>query len=71
MDDQGYFCCVTCDKKYKGKNGLYQHRRYDCQNVKQFECEVCHKRFSRRNTLHGHKIGVHGKLLGYIIGGHN
>nr|CAI5842188.1 unnamed protein product [Callosobruchus analis] len=59
FDEEGYFCCATCHKRYKRKHGLNQHQRLECNKPPQFCCKLCPKAFKQKNNLKVHVYSVH------------
>lgn len=57
-----WICPKKCGKKYKQKNGLTQHLRYECGVPKQFFCTVCNKGFARKDSCRSH-MGIIHKMI--------
>ncbi|XP_069168375.1 zinc finger protein pat-9-like [Procambarus clarkii] len=53
-DDEHRFICDICQKVYKRKEALTEHRRLHT-GEKPFECDKCFKRFSYRGSHYRHK----------------
>ncbi|KAG8308309.1 hypothetical protein J6590_002398 [Homalodisca vitripennis] len=46
--------CAVCNKKYKNKNTLQRHLKYECGKQKLFQCPICNKAMTRKETLQTH-----------------
>uniref|UniRef100_A0A0A9VYY6 Longitudinals lacking protein, isoforms A/B/D/L n=1 Tax=Lygus hesperus TaxID=30085 RepID=A0A0A9VYY6_LYGHE len=54
-----FFQCSSCARKYKSKQALARHKKYECGVEPQFMCHVCLKRFSRSDSLKAHMFHLH------------
>jgi hypothetical protein len=51
--------CEICDKEYKNRQTLYDHRYYMHSDREKPACEICQKIFSTKNKLRSHEKRVH------------
>ncbi|KAG8308275.1 hypothetical protein J6590_002364 [Homalodisca vitripennis] len=54
----GQYACA-CGKSYNLKQVLVRHQRYECGNVRQFQCPYCAKRVARSHNLTRHIMLIH------------
>lgn len=53
---------LYCIKKYKSRQALHNHLKYECGVEPQFKCSSCSKYFKQRGNFRSHMISVHGIL---------
>ena len=60
------FVCpqINCNKRYKRKFELKEHKRIHCSD-KPFECEECNQRFKLKSHLKAHKL-IHSNVKQFI-----
>lgn len=54
------FTCDKCHKSYKHKRTLRTHKKYGCENKKQFKCSECSQQCSLFENLKKHLLCKHG-----------
>uniref|UniRef100_T1HPZ6 C2H2-type domain-containing protein n=1 Tax=Rhodnius prolixus TaxID=13249 RepID=T1HPZ6_RHOPR len=54
-----FYQCPDCLKKYKYKSGLYQHRKHECGKEPQFQCPYCPYKGRQRGHLRSHVAVKH------------
>lgn len=52
-------CPRNCGRRYKHKNYINFHLKYECGVPKKFKCDICGKAFARNDTCKTHKILKH------------
>lgn len=55
-----FMCPNSCGKSYRKSKALKQHLEFHCGVEPKFECYICLKKFSRKGTLKGHLVLIHG-----------
>lgn len=48
------FTCDVCNKSYKNRTTLNAHKKYECENLRQFNCPACGAMFNRKHHLNRH-----------------
>ncbi|XP_050301568.1 transcriptional repressor CTCFL-like [Anthonomus grandis grandis] len=51
--------CTNCGKRYKNRNSLDCHKRFDCGKEKKFKCDVCDYSTKRVHALKKHMKSRH------------
>ncbi|KAF7272331.1 hypothetical protein GWI33_014880 [Rhynchophorus ferrugineus] len=59
MDQDGFFKCNKCFRRYKRRHGVVQHQRYECGKSPQFKCGVCSRTFAHKASLKYHVKCLH------------
>lgn len=54
------FTCDKCHRSYKHKRTLRTHKKYGCENKKQFKCSECSQQCSLFENLKKHLLCKHG-----------
>ncbi|XP_054287648.1 oocyte zinc finger protein XlCOF6-like [Macrosteles quadrilineatus] len=57
--NQTIYTCERCNRSYKYKHGLVQHRKYECGKEAMFQCTFCPHRAKRRENLRSHVLVKH------------
>lgn len=55
--------CLTCEKKYKHRQSLQNHKKFECGVEKMFQCHICNKRFRYKCSLTSHLAIIHKVLF--------
>ncbi|XP_017302684.1 zinc finger protein 425-like [Diaphorina citri] len=55
----GLFVCDVCDRRYKYKSGLYQHKKYECGKEPRYQCPQCPHRTKQKSSLKTHMAVKH------------
>ncbi|KAK9502417.1 hypothetical protein O3M35_011199 [Rhynocoris fuscipes] len=51
--------CDTCNRSYKHRESLYNHKTYECNVEPKFQCEYCKARFRRKDQFKVHVATKH------------
>lgn len=57
------FFCEKCGKKYKYKEGLYNHQKYECGVEPQFQCPYCTYKGRRKMHVQVHVVNKHSEFV--------
>ncbi|XP_054287647.1 gastrula zinc finger protein XlCGF57.1-like [Macrosteles quadrilineatus] len=60
VGNRPYVC--HCGRRYKHKNNLIEHQKYDCGKDPQFQCPHCHYRAKLKSNLKKHIACKHSQL---------
>ena len=55
-------CPNNCGRKYKYRQSMMLHFKFECGKEPQFECEFCQKRFAHKGSLRNH-VGLVHKVI--------
>ncbi|XP_050430097.1 zinc finger protein 699-like, partial [Adelges cooleyi] len=66
-EDGLYYCTNKCGKKYKSKQAISVHMRYECGVKPKFYCRECDKYFKQPVSYKAHIMNVHK----FLVEGHN
>lgn len=58
-----YYCTNHCGKKYKSKQAISVHMRYECGVKPKFYCQECDKYFKQPVSFKAHKMNVHKYVM--------
>jgi len=58
-----YFCPNNCGKSYKFSNTLNRHVKYECGDLRKFNCPCCTKAFKQKSAMQGHAATIHKCLI--------
>ncbi|XP_025421336.1 longitudinals lacking protein, isoforms A/B/D/L-like isoform X24 [Sipha flava] len=58
-----YYCTNQCGKKYKSKQAISVHMRYECGVKPKFYCQECNKYFKQPVSFKAHMMNVHNQLI--------
>lgn len=58
-DEDDRFKCEKCNKSYKHKNTLNEHKKYECDGIRRFLCQICGKSFTQNSNLKRHTVALH------------
>lgn len=61
--DRLFYCPKMCGRKYKSKQAVKLHMKYECGIEPQFQCSICGKKFKQPVTKKNHMYTVHKVLL--------
>lgn len=64
---QKNFECDKCHKKYKLKQGLAQHQKYECGVEPQFQCPHCSYKAKLKGNLKSHILNVHRPSINALL----
>lgn len=64
-EDGLYYCSNRCGKKYKSKQAISVHMRYECGVKPKFYCQECNKYFKQPVSFKAHKMNVHKYVMEY------
>lgn len=56
-------CPNGCGRRYKNKNYVTYHLKFECGVCPKFKCVVCNKMFTRHFSLKMHMLCVHKMLI--------
>ncbi|KAI8880591.1 hypothetical protein K501DRAFT_286818 [Backusella circina FSU 941] len=63
-NDAGYFCCPTCDSRYKLATSFKNHLRRPCTETRGLKmCEICSRYFDGENGIIIHKYNYHHREI--------
>lgn len=51
--------CLTCNRQYKSRQGLYIHKKYECGKDPQFQCPHCPFKARQKCNIKSHIISRH------------
>lgn len=63
LNEKQRFPCESCGRIYKQKRGLWQHLRFECGKLPEFECTLCSYKAKRKTSLQSHMIYKHMKNI--------
>lgn len=64
MKEGDLFACPNyCGKKYKHRESLRNHLKFECGISPQFPCAFCGKAFNYKNSLKSHVAVKHRQLI--------
>lgn len=55
------FLCPRCSKPYRSRKAMYAHRKFSCENIKSFFCELCSASYFYKKNLKKHMNTCHTK----------
>ncbi|XP_065162290.1 longitudinals lacking protein, isoforms A/B/D/L isoform X16 [Atheta coriaria] len=58
-DSQDSFTCKTCQREYKRKSSLYNHKRWECGKEPQFRCAYCPYKGRQKIHFSMHLLAKH------------
>lgn len=61
----GNYRCVVCDKVYRSKTGLYNHRRAVHEHNQKYQCNQCGQKFQSNAHYYGH-MNCHNNARPFI-----
>lgn len=64
--NQIWFHCTNCDKKYKHSRSVCRHRKYECDQRPQFECQHCGKKIRQKSNFKSHLATIHNVIYDEI-----
>lgn len=53
------FSCPQCQRRYKRKDNLQAHLRYECGQEPQYSCPICQHKFLHRRYIQKHMMKRH------------
>lgn len=56
---QNLYTCNDCNKSYKQKSSLYNHKTYECGKLPSFKCPYCNFVTKRKYNYKSHLISRH------------
>ena len=59
LDDEKYYSCTQCDRKFIKKYDLKRHEFTRHSNDRPFSCKMCYYRCSRKDSLKAHILRCH------------
>lgn len=54
--------CTNCNRKYRSRQGINGHIRFECGKEPQFQCPHCPHRTKHKGSLKCHVISKHLKM---------
>jgi len=60
-----FYCTNQCGKKYKSKQAISVHMRYECGVKPKFYCSECNKYFKQPVSFKAHQMNVHKYVVEY------
>jgi len=54
-----FYCPKMCGRKYKSKQAVKLHMKYECGINPQFECSICGKKFKQPVHHRSHMLSIH------------
>jgi len=60
-----FYCTNKCGKKYKSKQAISVHMRYECGVKPKFYCQECNKYFKQPVSFKAHQMNVHKYVVEY------
>jgi len=57
-----YLCPNNCGRKYKHRESLGKHLKYECGVPKKFRCEICNRAFAQKENFKTH-MGIKHKII--------
>lgn len=61
-EHQQFSCLNNCGRKYKYRQSMMLHFKFECGKEPQFKCDFCNKKFAHRGSLRNH-VGLIHKVI--------
>lgn len=58
-----FYCPKMCGRKYKSKQAVKLHIKYECGIKPQFQCSICGKQFKQPVHHRSHMLAIHRIIL--------
>lgn len=55
-----FYMCTNCTKKYRLRQSLTRHLKFECGKEPKYACSMCNRKFKHKYDLTVHEKGKHG-----------